>query len=33
MKYKPWASTPANAWGSQDKSDYIFLDKWREYLQ
>ena len=33
LRYKPWRTTPNNAWGDQETTDDILINSWQEFLQ
>jgi hypothetical protein len=33
LRYKPWSTTPNNAWGDEEPTDEILINHWQDFLQ
>ena len=33
LRYKPWKTTPQDAWGNKQENDELFISEWKTFLQ
>ena len=33
LRYKPWKTTPQDAWGNKQENDELFISQWKTFLQ